>query len=63
MSLSGRSVPNNVANAHFYLPDLCSITALLPLILVGQLLSLALALAASQPLPAFNWPRFSLLSC
>jgi two-component system sensor histidine kinase AlgZ len=61
MSLSGRSVPNNVANAHFYLPDLCSITALLPLILVGQLLSLALALAASQ-LPAFNWLRFSLLS-
>ena len=61
MSLSGRSVPNNVANAHFYLPDLCSITALLPLILVGQLLSLALALAASQ-LPVFNWLRFSLLS-
>ncbi|MEZ5538792.1 MAG: histidine kinase [Pseudomonadales bacterium] len=49
-------------DTYFYLPDLCSITALLPLILVGQLLALVLTLAAS-PLPAFNWPRFSLLAC
>lgn len=49
-------------SAHFYLPDLCNITALLPLILVGQLLALVLTIAA-EPLPAFNWPRFSLLSC
>jgi two-component system sensor histidine kinase AlgZ len=50
-----------VVNAHFYLPDLCSITALLPLILVGELLALALSLVTSQ-LPAFDWLRFSLLS-
>ena len=66
MSLFGRKVldrpdQTRVMNAHFYLPDLCSITALLPLILVGQLLALALAVSASQ-LPDFNWLRFSLLS-
>lgn len=48
-------------NTHFYLPDLCSITALLPLILVGQLLALALGIAASR-LPDFDWMGFSLLS-
>jgi two-component system, LytTR family, sensor histidine kinase AlgZ len=68
MSLLGRTGQTNelqavpkAVNAHFYLPDLCSITALLPLILVGQLLALALSLSASQ-LPAFDWLRFSLLS-
>jgi two-component system sensor histidine kinase AlgZ len=57
----GRVTPTKVVNSHFYLPDLCSITSLLPLILVGQLIAIALAVAASQ-LPDFNWLRFSLLS-
>jgi len=63
---SKRTVPSPIANgrdgAHFYLPDLCNITALLPLILVGQLLALVLTISA-EPLPLFNWPRFSLLAC
>ena len=69
MALSDRSRPsaqplptNGKDSAHFYLPDLCNITALLPLILVGQLLALVLTIAA-EPLPAFNWPRYSLLAC
>ncbi|HSC74947.1 MAG TPA: histidine kinase [Pseudomonadales bacterium] len=57
----GRVTPTKVVNSHFYLPDLCSITALLPLILVGQLIVLAMAVAAST-LPNFDWLRFSLLS-
>lgn len=48
-------------DAHFFLPNLCSITALLPLILVGELIALALTVSASQ-LPAFDWVQFSLLS-
>ena len=69
MPLLNRSAPtthaspaNGKDSAHFYLPDLCNITALLPLILVGQLLALVLTISA-EPLPAFNWPSFSLLSC
>lgn len=56
-----KNTTGNTAASHFYLPDLCSINALLPLILVGELLALALALSVSQ-LPDFNWLRFSLLS-
>ncbi len=48
--------------SHFYLPDLCNITALLPLILTGQLLALMLTVANTAP-PAFDWLGFSLLSC
>lgn len=57
----GRVTPIKFVNSHFYLPDLCNITALLPLILVGQLIALALAVASSQ-LPDFDWQRFALLS-
>ncbi|HQQ63553.1 MAG TPA: histidine kinase [Pseudomonadales bacterium] len=46
---------------HFYLPDLCNMQVLLPLILVGALLSIVLTLADSK-LPYFNWGQFSLLS-
>lgn len=69
MSLFGRTDPTPAASeapvaavsAHFHLPDLCRITALLPLILVGQLLALALTLAVRRP-PAFDWLHFSLLA-
>lgn len=57
---AARSI-NGTATPHFHLPDLCSISALLPLILIGQLLAIALTLAASE-LPAFDWLRFWLLS-
>lgn len=50
------------STTHFYLPDLCSISALLPLILVGQLLAIAISIATTR-LPAFNWMGFSLLAC
>lgn len=52
---------HDALDAHFFLPNLCSITALLPLILVGELIALALTVSASQ-LPAFDWVQFSLLS-
>jgi two-component system sensor histidine kinase AlgZ len=61
---TGSAAPNSKTagfGAHFYLPDLCSIQALLPLILIGELLALVLTLAGSQ-MPYFNWPHFSLLS-
>ena len=72
MSLSSRfqgrhsgARPDEPANggerAHFQLPDLCTLGALLPLILVGELVALVLTLAAGT-LPEFDWLRFSLLS-
>ncbi len=45
----------------FYLPDLCSVEALLPLILIGQLFALLFTVIQS-PLPVFNWFLFALLS-
>lgn len=56
-----QKTPGAIVTTHLYLPDLCSITALLPLILVGQLLAIALSVSASQ-LPVFDWLHFSLLS-
>jgi two-component system sensor histidine kinase AlgZ len=69
MSLSGRTErkpPPQEADiaavaAHFHLPDLCRLQALLPLILVGQLLAIALTVA-DRPLPDFDWLHFSLLA-
>lgn len=45
----------------FYLPDLCSVQALLPLILTGQLFAVLFSLIKSPP-PFFNWFLFALLS-
>ncbi len=45
----------------FYLPNLCDVHALLPLIMTGELLALAFCLV-QQPLPTFDWPLFALLS-
>lgn len=69
MSLFGRTDRNSPAQAapiaavaaHFHLPDLCRLPALLPLILVGQLLAIALTIA-TRPLPDFDWLHFSLLA-
>ncbi len=44
-----------------FLPDLCSTAAVLSLVLVGELLSLALALAADG-LRGFSWAKFGLVS-
>lgn len=45
----------------FYLPNLCDVHALFPLILIGQLFALIFSLIKS-PLPVFDWYLFSLLS-
>jgi two-component system sensor histidine kinase AlgZ len=45
----------------FYLPNLCSVDSLLPLILTGELFALVFALLHS-PLPIFDWFLFALLS-
>ncbi len=57
----GSAAPVPAVAAHFHLPDLCRITALLPLILVGELLAIALTIATRRP-PAFDWIYFSLVS-
>jgi two-component system sensor histidine kinase AlgZ len=60
-ALAKKSFPVTSAETHFYLPDLCNMQVLLPLILVGALLAIVLTLADSK-LPHFNWGQFSLLS-
>lgn len=45
----------------FYLPDLCNVYALLPLVLTGELFALLFSLVLS-PLPLFNWSLLGLLS-
>ena len=57
----GSAAPVPAVAAYFHLPDLCRITALLPLILVGELLAIALTIATRRP-PAFDWIYFSLVS-
>lgn len=62
MSRANRPPATGGQYSHFYLPDLCRLSAILPLILVGQLLALALTVATRRP-PEFDWLYFSLLSC
>lgn len=49
------------SNSELFLPNLCSTSSVLSLVLVGALLSLALALAADG-IDAFGWASFGLIS-
>lgn len=61
MSPPSRLDVSRQSAGHFYLPNLCRLGAVLPLILVGELLALALTVATRRP-PDFDWLYFSLLS-
>lgn len=59
--MQNHSAPSRPPLQGFFLPDLCSVQAVLLLILVGELLALVLVLAASG-MAAFNWQSLALTS-